>query len=97
MGISNILPRKSNCPLTDARLKKVGRKILSSRCLSSFKEMQLLAKVIADTLSTCTWANLSPEFYAMDLDVLLKALQVLVKRGKAQIFGNQDEQGVKFF
>lgn len=29
--------------------------------------------------------------------MLQKALQVLVKRGKAQIFGQEDQQGVKFF
>jgi ESCRT-II complex subunit VPS25 len=33
----------------------------------------------------------------MDLDVMLKSLNVLVKRGKAQVFGNEDQQGVKFF
>ncbi|KAI1649386.1 ESCRT-II complex, vps25 subunit [Daldinia loculata] len=36
------------------------------------------------------------EFYGLDPDLLQKALQVLVRRGKAQIFG-QDQQGVKFF
>lgn len=33
----------------------------------------------------------------MDLDLLQRSLQVLVKRGKAQIFGSEDQQGVKFF
>lgn len=33
----------------------------------------------------------------MDADVLVKALNVLVKRGKAQIFGQEDSLGVKFF
>ncbi|KAI2610195.1 ESCRT-II complex, vps25 subunit [Hypoxylon fragiforme] len=37
------------------------------------------------------------EFYGLDPDLLQKALQVLVKRGKAQIFGQEDQQGVKFF
>ncbi|KAI1632692.1 ESCRT-II complex, vps25 subunit [Biscogniauxia mediterranea] len=37
------------------------------------------------------------EFYGLDPDILQKALQVLVKRGKAQIFGHEDQQGVKFF
>lgn len=37
------------------------------------------------------------EFHDMDQEALLKALQVLVKRGKAQVFGNEDEKGVKFF
>ncbi|KAK6856241.1 ESCRT-II complex- vps25 subunit [Apiospora arundinis] len=36
-------------------------------------------------------------FHGLDRDVLQKALQVLVKRGKAQIFGQEDSQGVKFF
>ena len=42
-------------------------------------------------------ANCVSDFYGMDVDILHKSLQVLVKRGKAQIFGNQDEMGVKFF
>jgi ESCRT-II complex subunit VPS25 len=33
----------------------------------------------------------------MDTEVLLKALNILVKRGKAQIFGQEESQGVKFF
>ncbi|KAI0594133.1 ESCRT-II complex, vps25 subunit [Biscogniauxia sp. FL1348] len=37
------------------------------------------------------------EFYGLDPDILQKALQVLVKRGKAQIFGQEDQRGVKFF
>ncbi|OAQ73844.1 vacuolar protein-sorting-associated protein [Pochonia chlamydosporia 170] len=37
------------------------------------------------------------ELHGMDNDVLLKALNVLVKRGKAQIFGSEDSLGVKFF
>ncbi|KAI1074197.1 ESCRT-II complex, vps25 subunit [Whalleya microplaca] len=37
------------------------------------------------------------EFHGLDPELLQKALQVLVKRGKAQIFGQEDQQGVKFF
>ncbi|KAI0009366.1 ESCRT-II complex, vps25 subunit [Xylariaceae sp. FL0662B] len=37
------------------------------------------------------------EFHGIDPELLQKALQVLVKRGKAQIFGQEDQQGVKFF
>ncbi|KAI1402664.1 ESCRT-II complex, vps25 subunit [Hypoxylon fuscum] len=37
------------------------------------------------------------EFHGLDSELLQKALQVLVKRGKAQIFGQEDQQGVKFF
>ncbi|KAF6818870.1 vacuolar protein-sorting-associated protein [Colletotrichum musicola] len=37
------------------------------------------------------------EFHGLDPELLQKALQVLVKRGKAQIFGQEDSQGVKFF
>jgi ESCRT-II complex subunit VPS25 len=33
----------------------------------------------------------------MDQDVLQKSLNVLVARGKAQVFGSEDQQGVKFF
>ncbi|KAH8808420.1 putative vacuolar protein-sorting-associated protein [Xylogone sp. PMI_703] len=42
-------------------------------------------------------ATISQEFHGMDPDLLQKALNVLVKRGKAQIFGQEDQQGVKFF
>jgi ESCRT-II complex subunit VPS25 len=37
------------------------------------------------------------EFHGMDAEMLQKALNVLVKRGKAQVFGSEDQQGVKFF
>ncbi len=33
----------------------------------------------------------------MDQDLFQKALNVLVKRGKAQVFGSDDRLGVKFF
>ncbi|KAI5866191.1 ESCRT-II complex, vps25 subunit [Durotheca rogersii] len=42
-------------------------------------------------------ATRGTEFHGLDTDLLQKALQVLVKRGKAQIFGQEDQQGVKFF
>ncbi|KAF4125600.1 ESCRT-II complex subunit VPS25 [Geosmithia morbida] len=42
-------------------------------------------------------ATRSTELHGIDGDVLLKALNVLVKKGKAQIFGHDDSQGVKFF
>lgn len=45
-------------------------------------------------------ADLAPrllELHGIDTDVLLKALNILVKRGKAQIFGQEESQGVKFF
>lgn len=38
------------------------------------------------------------EFHGIDPYILRKALDILVKRGTAQIFGaNEDERGVKFF
>lgn len=37
------------------------------------------------------------EFHGMDPELLQKALSILVKRGKAQIFGQEDQQGIKFF
>ncbi|KAJ2978342.1 hypothetical protein NQ176_g3868 [Zarea fungicola] len=37
------------------------------------------------------------DLHGIDSDVLLKALNILVKRGKAQIFGQEDSLGVKFF
>jgi ESCRT-II complex subunit VPS25 len=37
------------------------------------------------------------EFHAMDAELFQKSMQVLIKRGKAQIFGQDDQQGIKFF
>ncbi|KAK4077113.1 uncharacterized protein Triagg1_4080 [Trichoderma aggressivum f. europaeum] len=45
---------------------------------------------------TCANQDLA-EFHGMDNQVLMKALNILVKRGKAQIFGSEDSLGVKFF
>ncbi|EZF31858.1 hypothetical protein H109_03727 [Trichophyton interdigitale MR816] len=42
-------------------------------------------------------ATVSQEFHKMDPEVMQKSLQVLVKQGKAQVFGSEDQQGVKFF
>ncbi|GAP91240.1 putative vacuolar protein-sorting-associated protein [Rosellinia necatrix] len=41
--------------------------------------------------------TIGTEFHGLELDLLQKALQVLVKRNKAQIFGQEDQLGVKFF
>lgn len=38
-----------------------------------------------------------PEWHGMDQDVMMKTLNVLVKRGKAQVFGSEGQEGVKFF
>ncbi|KAK5995176.1 Vacuolar protein-sorting-associated protein 25 [Cladobotryum mycophilum] len=37
------------------------------------------------------------KFHGIDTEILLKALNLLVKKGKAQIFGSEDSLGVKFF
>ncbi|KAF2209371.1 hypothetical protein CERZMDRAFT_114042 [Cercospora zeae-maydis SCOH1-5] len=42
-------------------------------------------------------ASRGQEWSDIDETVLRKALHVLVKRGKAQIFGQEDSAGVKFF
>ncbi|OAA59490.1 ESCRT-II complex, vps25 subunit [Cordyceps fumosorosea ARSEF 2679] len=42
-------------------------------------------------------ATRNTELHGIDSEVLRKALNVLVKRGKAQIFGQEDSLGVKFF
>lgn len=39
----------------------------------------------------------SLDFHGMDAELFHRALAVLVKRGKAQVFGSEDQQGVKFF
>ncbi|KHJ33688.1 putative vacuolar protein-sorting-associated protein [Erysiphe necator] len=42
-------------------------------------------------------SSLSQEFHGLHSEILQKALAKLVKRGKAQVFGQEDQQGVKFF
>ncbi|CAO2650372.1 Nn.00g016640.m01.CDS01 [Neocucurbitaria sp. VM-36] len=42
-------------------------------------------------------ASRREEFYGMDMDLLQKSLGVCVKRGKAQVFGGEGSEGVKFF
>jgi ESCRT-II complex subunit VPS25 len=42
-------------------------------------------------------ASRNEEFWGMDMDLLQKSLAVCVKRGKAQIFGGEGSEGVKFF
>ncbi|KAF1956208.1 ESCRT-II complex, vps25 subunit [Byssothecium circinans] len=37
------------------------------------------------------------EFYGMEGELLQKSLQICVKRGKAQVFGGEGSEGVKFF
>jgi len=39
----------------------------------------------------------SQEWIGMDEDMFRRCLEVLVKRGKAQVFGTDEEAGVKFF
>ncbi|KAJ5730010.1 uncharacterized protein N7483_004518 [Penicillium malachiteum] len=41
--------------------------------------------------------TVSQEFHGMDNDIMLKALGVLAKRGKAQVFGSEGQEGVKFY
>jgi ESCRT-II complex subunit VPS25 len=36
------------------------------------------------------------EFHGMDMEVLRRSLNTLAKKGKAQVFGEADQQGVKF-
>ena len=42
-------------------------------------------------------ATQKQEFHGLDMEVLQKSLNILVKKGKAQVFGGEDQQGVKFF
>lgn len=42
-------------------------------------------------------ATENQEFHGMDMQVLHKSLATLTKKGKAQVFGSEDQQGVKFF
>ncbi len=42
-------------------------------------------------------ATVKQDFHGLDAEVLQKSLSTLVKKGKAQVFGTEDQQGVKFF
>jgi ESCRT-II complex subunit VPS25 len=42
-------------------------------------------------------ASRKEEFWNMDMELLMRSLAVSVKRGKAQIFGGEGSEGVKFF
>ncbi|KAF7508208.1 hypothetical protein GJ744_009505 [Endocarpon pusillum] len=42
-------------------------------------------------------ATENQEFHGMDMEVLRKSLGTLVKKGKAQVFGGEGQEGVKFF
>ena len=42
-------------------------------------------------------ASMNQEFYGLDINVLQRSLNSLVKKGRAQVFGGEDQQGVKFF
>ena len=37
------------------------------------------------------------DFHGLDMEILRKSLTTLAKKGKAQMFGQEDQQGVKFF
>lgn len=37
------------------------------------------------------------DFHGMDTDLFQRAMNALVKKGKSQVFGGEDQQGVKFF
>ena len=39
----------------------------------------------------------SEVFYGMNMEALQKSLVILVKKGKAQVFGTEGQEGVKFF
>ncbi|KAI1004061.1 hypothetical protein K3495_g4152 [Podosphaera aphanis] len=41
--------------------------------------------------------TLSKEFHGLHPEILQRALAILAKRGKAQVFGHDDQRGVKFF
>ncbi|KAL4933926.1 ESCRT-II subunit protein VPS25 [Aspergillus undulatus] len=42
-------------------------------------------------------ATISQEWHGMDAEVMMRSLNVLVKQGKAQVFGSEGQEGVKFF
>lgn len=42
-------------------------------------------------------ASRKEEFWGMEVELLQRSLAVCVRRGKAQIFGGEGSEGVKFF
>lgn len=57
-------------------------------CLHCILIMCALSPIVADV---------HVEFHGLDPEIMLRSLNVLVKQGKAQVFGNEGQEGVKFF
>lgn len=53
--------------------------------------------MVALLMGRCLCLMTDAEFHGMDQEILQRSLNILVKRGKAQVFGIEDQQGVKFF
>lgn len=41
--------------------------------------------------------NGRPDFHGMDPDLFQRSLTILANKGRAQVFGSEDQLGVKFF
>lgn len=59
--------------------------------------MRLRCRKVRLLLLREMWVLTMLEFHGMDPDLLQRVMTILVKRGKAQVFGQEDQQGVKFF
>lgn len=42
-------------------------------------------------------SNSETEFHDLDTELFAKAMTCVVKKGKAQVFGDEDSRGAKFF
>lgn len=74
-----------------------AKRIRYSLCMNLQKGNPRWGKVGGSRRYYDSRADIEAEFHGMDSDILQKSLVVLVKRGKAQVFGSEDQQGVKFF
>ncbi|KAI4134569.1 MAG: hypothetical protein LQ347_001414 [Umbilicaria vellea] len=81
------------------RAEWIGREGEKSIAWVYWRRPEEWAVVLADwdRVEPVRGPDLEPDFHGMEPDILQKSLNVLVKRGKAQVFGSEDQQGVKFF
>jgi hypothetical protein len=85
--------------LMGGRLRVRGRRMLFLRFMNCSRGRPRFHKVCWFPKAwDWDWTDLTGvEWHGMDTDVMMRSLNVLVKQGKAQIFGTEGQEGVKFF
>lgn len=84
--------------MVSIRLKVLRRRMSFLLFMSWYREKRRFLKVGGlDGYHLVMGCADGSEWHGMDQDVMMKTLNVLVKRGKAQVFGSEGQEGVKFF